>query len=176
MHKSGSYYTALHHVTLFMLAAANIPLAVLASQSAMSILVSWSPPADAYGGAEITGYRIYYTYGGVLMNVKVSSTERQHQLDLDGDLPDDMIVNIRAESSQLPSELFTVTINTEVLTTTVEEYTIATIAKQSDAPTTETSLPATLPLTTASTASIGDTMTTKYQLSTTDIHSPSEST
>lgn len=160
-----------------MFAAANSPLAVLASQSAMSVLVSWSPPANR--GAEITGYRIFYTYGGVLMNVKVSSTERQYQLDLDGDLPDDMIVSIRAESLQLPSELITVTIDTDVLTTTVEEYTIATIAttaKESDTPTTETSVTAALPLTTSSTASIGDTTTTKDQLPTTDVRSPSKST
>ena len=110
--------------------ATNAPHAVSANQNdTMSgfILVSWSPPAA--GGADITGYRIYYTSGGVLMNVAVNSTEHQYQLVLGGALPDDMMLSIRAESIQLPSELITVTINIEVLATTAEELaTTTTIA------------------------------------------------
>ena len=89
------------------------------------VIISWSPPAS--GGAEVTGYRIYYMFRGVLTNVGFASTERQYQLDLGGALPDDiMTLSIRAESVQLPSELVTVTINTEVITTTVEEPAMTT--------------------------------------------------
>ena len=88
------------------------------------VIISWSPPAS--GGAEVTGYRIYYTFRGVPTNVGFASTERQYQLNLGGALPDDMTLSIRAESVQLPSELVTVTINTEVLTTTVEEPAMTT--------------------------------------------------
>lgn len=139
--------------------------------------------APAVGGAEVTDYRIYYSYGGMLMNAKVPSTEHQYQLDLDGSLPDSMSVSIRAESLQLPSELITVTIDTytEVPTTTVEELkhittttvTTTTTTKQSDVPTTEMPTTAILP---ASTVSIGDTTTNKDQLPTADVPIPSQST
>ena len=89
-----------------------------------SVIVSWSPPAA--GDAEVTGYRIYYTFRGVLTNVGFASTEHQYQFDLGGVLSDDMMLSILAESVQLPSELIKVTINTEIITTTAEELATTT--------------------------------------------------
>lgn len=85
-------------------AAANPPTTLAAFQNGTtgSILISWTSPIA--GGAMVTGYRIYYTLGGVLMNVHVPSTELLLQLDLGGALPDNNAVFARAESAQLPSD------------------------------------------------------------------------
>ena len=168
-------------------AATNPPRAVSANQNALSglISVSWSPPA--VGGAEFTGYRIYYTIRGALTIVGVTSTERQYvQLNLGGALPDDMMLNIRAESVQLPSELVTVIINTDILATTAEELAMtmatatSTTPEEPEVPTIEMPMTTTdkLPLTTASTVPIFDTISTsatKDQLSTTDVPLPNQS-
>ena len=98
------------------LLAANPPTVVSASQSMTSgpVLISWGPPVA--GGEEVTGYTIYCTLGGMLVNASVTAG-LHHVLDLGGDLPDDMIVSIRAESAQLPSELITITVTTNITIT-----------------------------------------------------------
>ena len=110
-------------------AAANPPTSVSAALSTPSgsLIITWSPPAT--GGAEITGYRIYYNLGCLFMNVVVDETVNRYEMGLDGLLPEDiMSVSVRAESAQLPSELITVRIGAgnEALTTTTEELTMTT--------------------------------------------------
>ena len=96
--------------------AANPPTVVSASQSMTSgpVLISWGP--SVAGGEEVTGYTIYYTLGSMLVNASVTAG-LHHVLDLGGDLPDYMIVSIRAESAQLPSELITITVTTNITIT-----------------------------------------------------------
>lgn len=86
------------------------------------ILITWASPNA--GGAEVTLYRIYYNSKGALSNVEVASTEADYSLDLSGDPLDDMMVTIRAESAQLPSEL--VTVNVTVMAPTTMVTTVAT--------------------------------------------------
>lgn len=110
-------------------AAANPPTTVSAdlNMSSGPLIITWSPPAT--GGAEVTGYRIYYNLGCLSFNVVVANTENRYEMGLNGLLPEDiMSVSIRAESAQLPSELITVRIGAgnEVLTTTTEELTMKT--------------------------------------------------
>ena len=127
--------------------AANPPSAVSASQGMTSgpVLISWSPPVA--GGTEVTGYRIYYTSGGMLMNVLVAAV-LQHELDLDGALPDDMMVSVRAESAQLPSEVVDATVTTTTASTTTEPPTTTETATSTEAPMT-TGAPTTTGETTA---------------------------
>ena len=84
-----------------------------------SVLISWSAPAA--GGAEVTGYSIYYNSGGMLQNVIVDAAVYQYEL---LDTLDNMMVYIRSESVQLPSELVNVSV-TEAITTTTTAPPIA---------------------------------------------------
>ena len=96
--------------------AANPPAAVMANLNVTSglVLISWSPPAA--GGAEVTGYRIYYSLEGSTRNEPVASNESQFVLDLKGTSLDNiMAISIRTESAKLPSEL--ININVTVLST-----------------------------------------------------------
>ena len=117
-------------------AAANPPTDVSANLNKISgpLIITWSPPAS--GGAEVTGYRIYYNLGCLSLDVVVAKTENRYEMGLNGLLPEDiMSVSIRAESTQLPSELVMIRISagTDVLaTTTTEELTIATTKTASD--------------------------------------------
>lgn len=112
------YYNFLY---AFFNVAANPPTAVSANLNSQSgpVVITWSPPVS--GGAEITGYRIYYNLGCLSLNVIVASTENHYQMDLNGVLPEEiMSVSIRAESAQLPSDLITVRVGTSSTTTTQE--------------------------------------------------------
>ena len=117
-------------------AAANPPTDVSANLNKISgpLIITWSPPAS--GGAEVTGYRIYYNLGCLSLDVVVAKTENRYEMGLNGLLPEDiMSVSVRAESTQLPSELVTIRISagTDVLaTTTTEEIVIATTKTASD--------------------------------------------
>ena len=95
--------------------AANPPAAVMANLNVTSglVLISWSPPAA--GGAEVTGYRIYYSLEGSTRNEPVASNESQFVLDLKGASLDNMTISIRTESAKLPSEL--INVNVTVLPT-----------------------------------------------------------
>ena len=109
--------------------AANPPTDVSAdlNTTAGPIIVTWSPPAS--GGAEVTGYRIYYNLGCLSLDITVANTESRYEMGLNGLQPEDiMSVSIRAESALLPSELVTIRISTdpEILTTTSEELTMTT--------------------------------------------------
>ena len=99
--------------------AANPPTAVSATLNTASgrVLISWDAPTT--GGAVATGYRIYYNATDRLNDVSVDSSLLQFELDPSvHTLPisDMMMISIRAESAQLPSEL--VTVNVTVLSTT----------------------------------------------------------
>lgn len=93
------------------------------------VLVSLTPPV---GDATFTGYRIYYNSGGSQTSELFTATENEFVLDLKGATLDDMMISIRAESDQLPSELVPVNVTTaelpstttaEAATTTVEPVT-----------------------------------------------------
>ena len=107
--------------------AANPPLAVSATLNTASgrVLISWDP--SAAGGATVTGYRIYYNADNTLNNVPVDGT--LVQFELVHTLPvDDMMISIRAESAQLPSELITVNVlRTSPITTSVSELTTTSV-------------------------------------------------
>ena len=89
--------------------------ATQASASA-SVEVSWSPPSG--GAAAITGYRIFYDGRGIaflpptVLNDFVTSIN----LNLGQETNGGQALSIRAESSmlQLPSEMITVTISSEL--------------------------------------------------------------
>ena len=83
------------------------------------LLISWSPPAA--GGANVTGYRIYYcnSLEGILIDELTVTNESQFVLDLKGHSLDNMIISIRAESAQLPSEVITANITILVPTPTI---------------------------------------------------------
>ena len=99
------------------------------------ILVSLTRPV---GGAAVTAYRIYYSIGGSQSSELFAPTEGQLVLDLKGDTPDEMMISIRAESAQLPSELVTVNVTAQVVESTTAM----------DVPSTTTTGPPELPSTT----------------------------
>ena len=96
--------------------AAAPPLNVQATQASASapVEVSWSPPSG--GAATITGYRIFYDGREIVFLTPVSDVTGIN-LNLGQGTKVGQVLSIRAESSisQLPSELITVTISSELL-------------------------------------------------------------
>ena len=135
----------MHVIVIHLVPAADPPTAVMARLDATSenVLVSLTPPV---GGATVTGYRIYYSVGGSQSNELFLSTENQLVLDLRGDTLDEMMISIRAESAQLPSEL--VTVNVVVESTTAMEVPSTTTTGPPVETTTTMGPPTELPSTT----------------------------
>ena len=104
------------------------------------ILVSLTRPV---GGAAVTAYRIYYSIGGSQSSELFAPTEGQLVLDLKGDTPDEMMISIRAESAQLPSELVTVNVTAQVVesTTAMEVPSTTTTGPPTELPSTTTTGP-----------------------------------
>ena len=87
--------------------------ATQASASAPVVEVSWSPPSG--GAATITGYRIFYDERETLL-LPLTNTITGIDLNLGEGTKVGQVVSNCAESSvsQLPSELITVTISSEL--------------------------------------------------------------
>ena len=85
-----------------------------------NVVISLTQPV---GGATVTGYRIYYSAGGMQTSEAFTTPESQLVLNLRGDTLDDMMISIRAESAQLPSELVNVIVMSTPSTTTDQSTT-----------------------------------------------------
>jgi hypothetical protein len=98
------------------------------------VLISLTHPV---GGATVIGYRIYYNSGGSQSSrLMIVITETEFVLDLKGATLDDMMISIRAESAQLPSELVTVNVAAAVMESTTMEVLSTTTAEPLTTPAT----------------------------------------
>ena len=146
----------------------------MASLNAMSgeVLVSLTPPV---GGETVTGYRIYYNSGGSQTSEVLTTTANDLVLDLKGAILDDMMISIRAESDQLPSELVSVNVVAEATTTmevpsttTAEADTTTEPATTTESPTTTESATTTEPATTTDPPTTTESATTTEPAATTE--------
>ena len=143
--------------------AASPPTAVSATFNIASgrVLISWSPSATS--DAAVTGYTIYYSLDGVAMDQTIGDANIQLDLNLKGSLLDDMMISIRAESAQLPSELVTVAV-TVLSTTTAEQPSTTTVVQTTTTEPVTTTEPATTtepPTTTEPATTTEQAMTTE---------------